>query len=141
VHRTRRLFGIYSLPPRLESVVYFALSELFPAHETIPDYATPEQESLQDNTSYYASDEEKNDSRIDEVKIAETLIDWQSTLSATRDASYHLDFALRPRGLTSVVRNPIINTHWASPRRNLECYYATLSFAKSLLYALFAQEA
>ena len=38
-------------------------------------------------------------------------------------AACHLDSTLRPRGLTSIVRNPIINVHRASRSRcRLECH-------------------
>jgi hypothetical protein len=54
----------------LASVVYFTLSKLFPAHETMLEHAILERESLSDNTSVSASDEKKGGSGVDDVKIA-----------------------------------------------------------------------
>jgi len=66
-----RLFDIaYLLGFTLASVVYFTLSKLFPAHETMLEHAILERESLPDDTSVSASDEKKDGSRVDEVKIA-----------------------------------------------------------------------
>jgi NCS1 family nucleobase:cation symporter-1 len=66
-----RLFDIaYLLGFTLASAVYFTLSRLFPAHETMLDHAILEQETLPDDGSYYGSDEKKDGSRVDEARAA-----------------------------------------------------------------------
>jgi hypothetical protein len=52
------------------SAVYFTLSRLSPAHETMLDHAILEQETLPDDGSYYGGDEKKDHSRVDEARAA-----------------------------------------------------------------------
>ena len=55
----------------LASTVYFMLSVIFPAHETMLDHAILEQETLADDGNISGSDEKKvDDYRIDETGIA-----------------------------------------------------------------------
>ena len=55
----------------LASTVYFTLSRLFPAHETMLDHAILEQETLPDDGNISGSDEKKVDVyRVDESAVA-----------------------------------------------------------------------
>ena len=55
----------------LASTVYFMLSMIFPAHETMLDHAILEQETLADGGNISGSDEKKvDDYRIDETDVA-----------------------------------------------------------------------
>ena len=57
----------------LASTVYFILSRIFPAHETMLDHAILEQETLpNDGNNISCSDEKKkgDDYRIDETGVA-----------------------------------------------------------------------
>lgn len=55
----------------LASTVYFMLSMIFPAHETMLDHAILEQETLADDGNISGSDEKKvDDYRIDETDVA-----------------------------------------------------------------------
>jgi hypothetical protein len=49
------------------STVYFTLSRLFPAHETMLDHAILEQETPPDGGNYFGSDEKKVDFQVDDV--------------------------------------------------------------------------
>ncbi|KAI0255439.1 cytosine-purine permease [Lactifluus subvellereus] len=61
-----RLFDIsYVLGFTVASTVYFTLSKLFPAHETILDRAVLERETLPDERGYSGSDNKKDHSHID----------------------------------------------------------------------------
>ena len=56
----------------LASTIYFMLSTLFPAHETMLDHAILDQEMLPDDGNISGSDEKKkvDDYRVDETGIA-----------------------------------------------------------------------
>ena len=55
----------------LASTVYFLLSKLFPAHETMLDHAILEQETLPNDGNISDSDEKKVDGyRVDETALA-----------------------------------------------------------------------
>ena len=55
----------------LASTVYFFLSKLFPAHETMLDHAILEQERLPSDGNISDSDEKKVDGyRVDETALA-----------------------------------------------------------------------
>jgi NCS1 family nucleobase:cation symporter-1 len=56
----------------LASIIYFILSRLFPAHETMFDHAILDQETLPDDGNISGSDEKKevDDYRVDETGIA-----------------------------------------------------------------------
>ena len=54
----------------LALTIYFMLSRLFPAHETMLDHAILQQETLPDNGDISGSDEKKvDDYRIDETAV------------------------------------------------------------------------
>jgi hypothetical protein len=57
----------YPVQFTLASVVYFTVSRLFPAHETMLDRAILEQETPPDDGSYSGSDEKKVDCQVDDV--------------------------------------------------------------------------
>jgi hypothetical protein len=50
--------------------VYYTLSNLLPAKETMLDHAILEQDTLPDDRSYSGSNGKKNDIRVDESKVA-----------------------------------------------------------------------
>jgi NCS1 family nucleobase:cation symporter-1 len=51
--------------------IYFLLSKLFPAHETMLDHAILEQETLPNDGTISGSDEKKGDDyRVDEMGLA-----------------------------------------------------------------------
>ena len=57
----------YPVQFTLASAVYFTLSRLFPAHETMLDHAILEQETFPDDRSYLGSDEKKVDCQVDDA--------------------------------------------------------------------------
>ena len=57
----------YAVQFTLASAVYFTLSRLFPAHETMLDHAILEQETFSANGSHFANDEKKVGYRVDDA--------------------------------------------------------------------------
>ena len=54
----------------LASVVYYTLSSLFPAKDTILDHAILEHDGLSDDRSYSGSSEKKDDTKVAESEVA-----------------------------------------------------------------------
>ena len=55
----------------LASIVYFILSMLFPAHETMLDHAILDQETFADDEHISGSDEKKE---VDNYRVDETVV-------------------------------------------------------------------
>jgi hypothetical protein len=63
--------ALNSIQFTLASAIYFTLSRLFSAHETMLDHAILEPETLPDDGgSYSGSDEKKYDRRVDEIVVS-----------------------------------------------------------------------
>jgi nucleobase:cation symporter-1, NCS1 family len=54
----------------LASVVYYTLSKLFPANDTMLDHAILENDGLSDGRSYSGSEGKRDGTQIDELKVA-----------------------------------------------------------------------
>ena len=54
----------------LASVVYYTLSKLFPANDTMLDHVILENDALSDDRSYSGSEGKRDDTQIGELKVA-----------------------------------------------------------------------
>jgi len=69
--KSRNLAGLPHIQFTLASVIYFTLSRLFPAHETMLDHVILEQETFPDDGTISGSDEKKVDNyRVVEMTVA-----------------------------------------------------------------------
>ena len=53
----------------LASAIYFTLSTLFPANDTMLDHVILEDETLSDDRSYSNSDRKKDDAQVEEAMV------------------------------------------------------------------------